>query len=363
MDLDFRTQAAAAAAQFAIDGVFDKVEPLRVGHIHHTFVSTWQQADGVRRYLHQRINDTVFEDVRGLMHNIEKVTAVLGETQHKGDLEVLSLVLTRSGRPYLNHDGGLWRTFDYVENTDTFNLCRDPKQAYQAAHAFGSFQVSLIDLNPDDLVEIIPGFFSPSARLWQLEGAFRRNLAKRADSVRKDFEFIQDRRHEVASFDDAQRSGALPNRVVHGDTKLNNILFDKASGLPRCVVDLDTCMSGWSLYDFGDLVRFTAAKSREDAPDPDLAGIDLKVYTGLYNGWIDSLGTHMQHAERALMPFAARMVTMIIGMRFLADHLNGDVYFHVQHEGQNLHRARNQFAMLRDMEEHADRMAPPTTGV
>ena len=123
--------------------------------------------------------------------------------------------------------------------------------------------------------------------------------------------------------EDALRSGRMPARVVHGDTKLNNVLFDRSSGEPRCVVDLDTCMPGYSLYDFGDLVRFTAATCDEDEQDLGQARIDPDTFDALEAGYLEHAAGFLTPFEREHMAFSARLVTLTIGMRFLADHLAG----------------------------------------
>ena len=153
------------------------------------------------------------------------------------------------------------------------------------------------------------------------------------------------------------RAGAFPSRIVHGDTKLNNVLFDVDTGRAVCVVDLDTCMPGWTLYDFGDLVRFTAATSSEDERDLSKAGTDLDLYRGLVDGYLSTARGFLTPEEIELMPFAASLVTLTVGMRFLTDHLAGDVYFKVHHEGHNLDRARVQFRMVDQMERMAADMA------
>ena len=142
----------------------------------------------------------------------------------------------------------------------------------------------------------------------------------------------------------------LPERIVHGDTKLNNVLLDAKSGVPRCIVDLDTCMPGYSLYDFGDLVRFTAATCREDETDLSRVAMDVELYRALEQGYLDEAGAFLRADEIALMPASARLVTLTIGMRFLADHLADDVYFKVARDGHNLDRARVQFALVESIE-------------
>lgn len=347
--------ARAVIGAFAIDGDLLEIRSFDRGHIHDTFVSTWRRADGVvRRYLHQRINDRVFTDVPALMNNIANVTSHLatryGAAADVAPMRSLELVPTRAGGHYLVTEDAPWRTYVFVEGTRSFDRCDSRERAHEAARAFGQFQADLAGLDVRRLRETIPRFFSSPYRLLQLEDAIAADLVGRVKHARAEISFVQMRRQLVDAVESAMRGGAFPARIVHGDTKLNNLLFDERSGRAVCVVDLDTCMPGWSLYDFGDLVRFTAARCKEDELDLAQAGMDLELYTALVDGYLEGAGALLTSAEVAMLPLAARLVTLTVGMRFLADHLAGDRYFKVARENHNLDRARVQFAMVGDME-------------
>jgi hypothetical protein len=348
-----------AARQFATKGEFLGLRPHVRGHIHDTFVSTWTRGAEQRRYIHQRMNDRVFTDIPGLMHNIELVTHHLqaGAKDHAGDMTVLRLVPTREGHPFLQHLSGPWRTYEYIDNTESFDRCESTDRAFEAARAFGSFQARLLGLNARDLRETLPRFFSSVHRLEQLRDACEADVMGRVPACRSELDFVDAHVSEVGVIEACLAANEFPARVVHGDTKLNNVLFDQGTGHARCVVDLDTCMPGYSLYDFGDLVRFTAATCGEDEQDTDKAGVDFDLYDALVAGYLESASKFLTRRERDLMPFAARLVTFTIGMRFLADHLSGDVYFKIDRPGQNLDRARVQFRMVEEMERHKKRMA------
>ncbi len=363
MKARFDLAAARTAAQrFQIAGELADVAPLQRGHIHDTFVSTWRQDGRARRFLHQRMNDRVFQDIPAVMHNIDLVSRHLRDKMRGlagagAPFTGLELVATREGKSYLLADDGPWRTYRYVEECATFDRCDSPERAYEAARAFGWFQAQLSDLDASQLRETLPRFFSSPHRLRQFDDALAEDPVGRAAGCLPEIRFVAARRDQVPRIDDLLRSGRLPLRPVHGDTKLNNVLFDEKTGKARCIVDLDTCMPGWSLYDFGDLVRFTAATSAEDERDLPKVGTDLGLYRALVEGYLAGTGGFLTADEVALMPFAARLVTMTIGLRFLADHLAGDVYFKVHHEGHNLDRARVQFRMVERMEEQAEAMA------
>jgi Ser/Thr protein kinase RdoA (MazF antagonist) len=342
-----------AVTAFAIEGSLTGIEPLHRGHIHDTFVSTWSTAGGLRQYLHQRINDNVFRDVDGLMHNVARITRHLADTSSTAasDLVALELVTTRAGAPYLRWHDGPWRTYHYIANTLSHDRPEDPAMAFEAARAFGDFLARLESLPARELCETIPRFFSSPYRLEQLDAARARDVAGRVRSAKQELAFVDARRHLVPIMEDGLASGHLPARIVHGDTKLNNVLFDCDTGRPRCIVDLDTCMPGYALYDFGDLVRFTAATAAEDERDLTRVDVDLELYRALSEGYLAGAGSALTPNERALMPTAARLVTLTIGMRFLADYLAGDVYFKTESDDHNLARARVQLGLVRAMEQ------------
>ncbi len=346
---DVLAAARRVAAGFAIEGALHELHSHQRGHIHDTFVSTWQQPGGPRRYLHQRLNGHVFHDITGLMHNIERVTTHLAGTESEG-LHTLELVRARDGQSHLRAEGAAWRTYHYVDGTESFDQCDSPERAFEAARAFGDFQARLCALPPTELVETIPDFFSAPARLQQLDAAVAHDAVGRVAGAQPELAFVDARRRGVGRIEAMLDDGTMPRRIVHGDTKLNNVLFDVRSGRALCIVDLDTCMPAYSLYDFGDLVRFTAATSAEDAVDLADAGVDLELYRALVDGYLQTAACFLTPEEVRLMPFAARLVTLTIGLRFLADHLAGDVYFKVAREGHNLDRARVQLRMVEQME-------------
>lgn len=345
------SQVEAAIRLFDIPGHFEGAEELRRGHIHSTYVSTWGRPEGATRYLHQRLNAEVFRDIPALMHNVGLVTRHLAGSSEPGAMEALQLVpAAETGADYALTPDAPWRTYHFIEGAESYDHPRDAEMAFTAASAFGDFQVRLATLDAGELRTTIPDFFDSEARLRQLEAAAAADVAHRRDSVARELSFVEARRGACSVMGDALRSKRIPARVVHGDTKLNNVLFDRSSGAPRCVVDLDTCMPGYSLYDFGDLVRFTAATCDEDEQDLTRAQIDPETFDALEAGYLEHAAGFLTPFERDHMGFSARLVTLTIGMRFLADHLSGDRYFKITRPGQNLDRARVQFALVADME-------------
>ncbi|MCP5021369.1 MAG: aminoglycoside phosphotransferase family protein [bacterium] len=360
---DYPRPVLDAIQAFRIDGVLAHLEALLRGHINQTWISTWQDGDTSRRYLHQRINDTVFQNVDGLMGNIDLVTRRLGETCAAAGYETLRLIPSLEGSNWHRLPDGPWRTYEFVENTAVFDRCSGPEQAYATARIFGWFHSSLAALDATHFQETIPDFFSPGHRQRQFRTALQqeadlrgeetkraRNLSHRRSLAKAEIEFALQQADLIELFEGHLASGAIPKRIVHGDTKLNNVLFDETTGKARCVVDLDTCMPGFSLYDFGDMVRFTAALTAEDECDLSQAGTSLEIYRALAGGYLECASDSIQPLERELLHLAGPLVSLVIGLRFLTDHLAGDVYFGVSRENHNLDRARVQFAQVAHMQ-------------
>ena len=155
---------------------------------------------------------------------------------------------------------------------------------------------------------------------------------------------------------DQLTAGALPLRVTHNDTKLNNVLIDEATGKGICVIDLDTVMPGLSAYDFGDSIRFGANDCAEDEPDQSKVHFSLHLYEVFAKGYLEAAGKSMDETERRSLAWGAKLMTLECGIRFLTDYLEGDHYFKTSRPGQNLDRARTQFTLVKGMEAEFDQM-------
>ncbi len=354
MDANGRQQAVAAA--FAIPGRWIASEPLRTGWINETWIAHFDVAGRPRRYVQQRINAHVFREPLRVMENVARVTAhVLGALERAGtperDRRALRLVPARDGTPcWMDAAGEIWRTWHYVEGASSRDVVTTPAEAAAAAEAFGRFQSQVSDLPGPRLHETIPHFQDARARFEQLREAARGDAAGRLADCRPELAFAEAREAIVDRLNQLAAAGRIPERVTHGDTKINNVLFDDATGDALCVIDLDTVMPGFAVYDFGDLARTAATRAAEDERDLSRVQVETDLFEALVAGWLRGAGDRLQPAERAELVFAARLLPLVIGMRFLADHLAGDRYFRCDRPAHNLDRARAQFALAADFE-------------
>ena len=115
-------------------------------------------------------------------------------------------------------------------------------------------------------------------------------------------------------------------------------------------------MPGTALYAFGDAIRSGATTAAEDDPDLSKVWSDPELFRCFSEGFILAAGPSLTGEELRQMPFSAWLMTLECGMRFLADYLDGDVYYKIQRERHNLDRVRNQLKPAADTKAHTDDM-------
>jgi len=222
--------------------------------------------------------------------------------------------------------------------------------------AFGAFQADLIDLPDPPLCEIIPGFHDTTARYEAFERSIECDRVGRVACVGNELEFARMHRPQACAVIERWRSGVLPERVVHNDAKISNVLFDSEGRSSVCVIDLDTVMPGLVLFDFGDMVRSMTCSASEDETDLSRIDLDLDMFEALARGYIESTRSFLSSDERDALVVAGIAITLEQGVRFLTDHLEGDRYYAVSRAGHNLDRARVQFKLAELMIRRADEM-------
>ena len=339
------------------------VKPFGEGHINETYAVYMPGTEGtdVPRYVLQRVNIHVFKNPAQVMENIFSVTEYLREVIRKegGDLdrETLSYIKTKSGDTYFEDaDGQPWRCLHYVPNSICHQTVEEPQQFYQSARSFGHFLKQLGDYPAERLYETIPRFHDTVKRFQDFSEAVRKDVKNRAGQCREEIDFALAREADCGVLMNQLQEGILPLRVTHNDTKLNNILFDADTDQGLCIIDLDTIMPGLAANDFGDSIRFGASTAEEDEPDLSKVHFDIHLYELYVKGYLEMAREVLTPAEIDSLPWGARLMTLECGMRFLADYLQGDVYFKTAYPEHNLVRARTQFRLVKEMEEQFDSM-------
>jgi hypothetical protein len=342
--------------RFQIEGEFAGAANHGSGHINDSYRVTFHQAGNATRYLLQRINHNIFKNPPALMENIQRVTshlaAKVSDDRHR-NRRVLSLIPAQDGKAwYVDADGSYWRTYEFIENAHTFDTVQSADQAFQAAKAFGEFQKLLVDLPAPRLHETIKDFHHTRRRFAALEHAIASDVAGRATLAKSEIEFAFANQSIAGVLLDAN----LPERVTHNDTKFNNVMLDDATGEGVCVVDLDTVMPGLALHDFGDMVRTATSPAKEDEQDLTKVTMQFSMFEALVRGYLASAGDFLTKGERQHLVSSGKLMTFEQGVRFLTDYLQGDAYYKVIHDQQNLDRCRTQFKLFESIEQQEDRM-------
>ena len=328
-------------------------EPYGNGLINDTFLVICDE----KRYILQRVNTSVFPRPKELMENILGVTEHIRNkvTRVGGDVErcTLQVLQTLSGESwFVDSSERFWRLYAFTERTVTLEKVQSAEQFYSCAKAFGGFQRMLSDYPAHLLHEPLSGLHDTPWRYENLMVAAREDVCGRICEVEAELAFVIQRRDFCRVLADAN----LPLRVTHNDTKLNNILFDEESGEPVCVIDLDTVMPGYAVTDFGDSVRAGACTAGDDETDLSKVQLDLSLFAAFTKGFLQGCDGSLTDREIALLPEAAILIALELGMRFLTDYLQGDTYFKTRRPRQNLDRARIQLALAKDMESKREQM-------
>ena len=389
--------------RFAIYGDLVSFKPFGGGHINGTYLSVWNQAGTQVRYTHQRINRRVFQNPAAVIENIRRITehiaakltaevakpaahtasanaapeaaatapesqapdaeaAAAHPSQRIGTAvpvsrQVLTLIPAKDGRFfYLDPAGEYWRTYLFIEDAVTYERMESPALARKAGAAIGAFQRQLSDYRGPALHETIPDFHNMHSRYDQLDHAVAHDVAGRLAEVRAELAFLEANRARGMILSDGLARGTLPRGITHNDTKLNNILFDAATGNALCIIDLDTVMPGTVLFDTGDLIRTAANTACEDEPDLSKVRFDPSLFAALIDGYLSTASSFLTPAEKSLIAESGRVLTQIMAVRFLTDYLNGDRYYKISRPTHNLDRARSQIALIRSMDSQWERI-------
>lgn len=334
--------------KFSFQGKIIDVKPYGSGHINSTFLVTTNE----RRYILQKINSSIFPNVDGLMKNIVYVTEHL-KKKYTDDRSTMNIIKTLDGNSYLKENNDFWRAYDFIENSICLQEPESESDFYESAIAFGGFSRAMSDFPAEKIIEIIPNFHNTPNRFKLFKEVLGKDPLNRAKSLQKEIKFCLDREKEMATLQSLRESGELPLRVTHNDTKLNNVLLDKTTRKALCVIDLDTVMPGLSLYDYGDAIRFGAG-GKEDEIDLSKMNLNLDLFKIYTEGFMNACSLTQKEIE--CLPLGAKTMTFECGMRFLTDFIDGDHYFAIHRENHNLDRARAQFKLVSDMEEHWEEM-------
>ena len=339
--------------QFEHTAIFASYKELASGHINDTYLIKTTKKP---YFILQRINHDVFKDVPSLISNkvivsnhLQKKLAHLPKKELRR--RVLCFVNTKKGDSYYrDEEGNHWNMMIYVDDSKTFETVTNEEIAYEGGKLFGNFLNLTDDLDTSKVTEVIPKFHDMSFRFLQFEKAKKVASTQRLIQAKKYLAQVENLKEEMHILQRLKESGEIKLRITHNDTKISNALFDlNNKGL--CVIDTDTVMPGIVHYDFGDAIRTICNTAAEDEKNLELVNFNLRYYKTYVKGFLSEIGSSLSTIELQHLPLGAKTMIFIMGLRFLTDFLNGDIYYKTAYSEHNLDRAKNQFKLIESLSE------------
>jgi hypothetical protein len=349
------------ASRFNLHGTISKIEPFGNGHINDTYRIFIKEPE-LPDYILQRKNHYVFKDVPGMMENIVRVTGHIRKKLEKqnvqdiGNRVITHIPANNDSYYYKDTEGNFWTVFLLIPGSHSVEKIENPEHAYLAGKGFGDFQKQLENLPGKPLNETIVDFHNIEFRYRNFRKALEKNYNNRQKQTQPEIDFALNLEKEMHTLIREQKNGEIPVRITHNDTKINNILFDD-QGKILCVIDLDTVMPGLVHFDFGDAIRTAASTAEEDETDLSKISINLNIFEAFAKGFLEETTSFLNEKEIQLLPHSAKFMTFIMGLRFLTDYLDGDVYYKVNHPEHNIERCRSQFKLVKEIGEKENQMA------
>lgn len=345
-----------AAEQFAAPHAVRSVAEHGSGNVHDTFLVTLDGSEG-NRFILQRVSTHVFRHPLEVMSNIRKVTEhiqrrILSTPALDGRRwEPLLVLRAHDGADHwIGPDGSFWRAFSFIEGARTFDTLQGPDHAREAGGALGLFHALVQDLPCAELFDTLEGFHMTPGYLKHFDEVVGVRAPASSREMVAALDFVQDRRQLASVLEDARAAGVLRIRPIHGDPKVGNVMVDSETGRAVSIVDLDTVKPGLIQYDIGDCLRSGCNPAGEHPERLDDVRFDLTLCRAILEGYLSIAGGALSRHDIDFIYDSAQLITFELGLRFLTDHCEGDVYFKTRFPGQNLRRALAQFRLCESIE-------------
>lgn len=332
-------------AEYTFDPASVTIKQFGTGHINSTFLVSDQKTGD--KFILQKININVFKRPDIIAQNVKLVGDYL--KIHYPDYLFVAALKTADHKEMAVVEGEYWRLTKYIENSISFDTLSDPEQAFEAAVQFGRLNKLLAAFDASQLQETIPGFHDLGLRFQQfndaLSNASEESRSNASEEIQKalHYKFILD------YFNSFKNSSSFPDRAMHHDTKISNMLFDKSTMKGVCVIDLDTLMAGKFISDLGDMMRTYLCAFSENEPDISKISVRVEYFEAIVRGYLQEMGAELSLVEKELILFSGKYLIYMQAIRFLSDYLNGNIYYPISYPEQNLDRTKNQFKLLDDL--------------
>jgi len=313
--------------------------------INHSFKITYDSRNSI---MLQQINKNVFKSPEDLQANYIRIWQYL-----KLKSSVLSIPAPKfvgESPFYIDENNEYWRAFEYIENTQAFSIAQNPNQAELTSVTFANFTSALNDFEPGLLKIVIPCFHDLSFRYSQFEESLNSGLTERLNRSDELVSQLIKKAHYRNFYERIVNSDQFPERVMHHDAKISNILFDRKTHTVICPVDFDTTMPGYFFSDLGDMIRSMACNEDENNTNFNSIQIRQDFYNAIIKGYLTVMNNVLTKAELKYIHYSGLLIIYMQALRFLTDYLNGDTYYQVNYSEQNFDRAKNQFMLLQNLE-------------
>ncbi|HEY9068748.1 MAG TPA: aminoglycoside phosphotransferase family protein [Candidatus Ozemobacteraceae bacterium] len=352
--------ARRAAAEYLPGDAIGQLRPLGSGNIHRTWLVTPQGTTAP--FVLQQLNTRVFPRPDLVMANIRRYTDHARRKLRESPLPdgrdwiVPDLLRTRGGEDLLRDaDGSCWRALGFIPDTIPCDTIETEAHAREAGIALGIFHALVGDLGCDGLADTLEGFHITPGYLARFDRACaEHSRANPSEELEAALAAVARRRHLAGVLEEARETGRLPLRPIHGDPKVNNILFARSTGRAVSMIDLDTVKPGLVHYDIGDGLRSGCNRRGEETAEWRDVRFDLSLARELLHGYLSMTRAVLTPDELAFIPQAPGLIAFELGLRFLTDHILGNIYFKAAFPGHNLRRALVQFRLCESIDEQGD---------
>jgi Ser/Thr protein kinase RdoA (MazF antagonist) len=346
----------AIASQFIATGTVTAVKPFGSGNINDTFLVTLDSGNE-RKFVLQRLNTHVFKSPELVMQNMRRVTEHIearlkNVSMEKGRrMETPRVLRANDGQDYfIDLTGSFWRAISFIENAETFDTIQNSAHAEEVGFALGIFHNLVSDLSSATLSDTLEGFHITPRYLSHYDDVIRRMQSRRSPETEYCIEFIGKRRVLASALEDAKAQGKIQLRTMHGDPKINNVMIDTATRQAVCMIDLDTVKPGLAHYDIGDCLRSSCNPLGEEVEQWESVRFETDLCRAILSGYLSQARSFLSEADHEYIFDSVRLIAFELGLRFFADHLEGNVYFKARYEGHNLLRALCQFRLAESIE-------------
>ncbi len=326
------------------------------GHINDTYLVATNDNS---QYVLQRINTNVFKNIDSVIKNKKLLNTYFNKRIDSLNYDFVNFIETYNNSiAFKDESGNYWNLMTFIEDSKTFDVADNKDIVFEAGKLYGDFVKQTSQIDAQSFSETIEDFHSVPSRFLKFEDALKTTKVSITE-IEDILNYILESKNEMCKLSKLIEAKTIPLRLTHNDTKLSNILFN-SNNKGLAVIDLDTVMPGIIHFDFGDSIRSICSTAKEDEQDLSLVTINLEFYKSFCDGYSIYTKDILSEVEIKYLPLAVKTMIFIMGLRFFTDYLNGNIYYKVSYQNHNLIRAKNQFALLKDVSDKFDQITDIT---